>query len=49
MVKEEEKIFAGKLFDTRSQELRNIKHKAYILCQKFNSINKNRFLGFASE
>jgi len=42
---EEEKIFAGRLFDPRSQELRDIKHKAHILCQKFNALeeyDKNR-------
>lgn len=26
---EEEKIFAGKMFDPRSEELRQIKHKAH--------------------
>lgn len=28
---EEEKIFAGKLFDARTKELRNLKHKAHEL------------------
>ena len=37
---EEEKIFAGRLFDPRSQELRDIKHKAHILCQKFNALDE---------
>jgi len=37
---EEEKIFAGRLFDPRSQELRDIKHKAHILCQKFNALEE---------
>ena len=37
---EEEKIFAGKLFDARTQELRDIKHKAHILCQKFNQMDE---------
>lgn len=37
---EEEKIFAGKLFDARSKELRDIKHKAHILCQKFNALDE---------
>lgn len=37
---EEEKIFMGKLFDSRSQELRDIKHKAHILCQKFNALDE---------
>ena len=42
---EEEKIFAGRLFDARCQELRDIKHKAHTLCQKFNALDeydKNR-------
>jgi maltose O-acetyltransferase len=42
---EEEKIFAGRLFDARSQELRDIKHKAHVLCQQFNTLDeydKNR-------
>ncbi len=37
---EEEKIFAGKLFDARTKELRDIKHKAHILCQKFNQMDE---------
>ncbi|MBC3796578.1 sugar O-acetyltransferase [Acetobacterium tundrae] len=37
---EEEKIFQGKLFDARAQELRDIKHKAHILCQKFNALDE---------
>ena len=39
-MKEEEKIFAGKLFDARTKELRDIKHKAHTLCQKFNTIDE---------
>lgn len=42
---EEERIFAGKLFNPRSKELRDIKHKAHTLCQKYNSLDeydKNR-------
>lgn len=39
-MREEEKIFAGKLFDARSKELRDIKHKAHILCQKFNALDE---------
>ena len=35
---EEEKIFAGKMFDPRKQELKDIKHKAHIACQKFNAM-----------
>ena len=44
-LREEEKIFAGKLFDARTQALKDIKHKAHILCQKYNSMeeyDKNR-------
>lgn len=37
---EEEKIFAGRLFDARTTELRDIKHKAHILCQKYNSMDE---------
>ncbi|MBW9146559.1 sugar O-acetyltransferase [Clostridium sp. CM028] len=39
-MKEEEKIFAGRLFDARTKELRDIKHKAHILCQKFNLLEE---------
>ena len=37
---EEEKIFAGKMFDPRKQELKDIKHKALIACQKFNAMDE---------
>lgn len=37
---EEDKIFQGKLFDARKKELKDIKHKAHKLCQKFNSMDK---------
>jgi maltose O-acetyltransferase len=37
---EEERIFAGKLFDARKRELRDLKHKAHILCQRFNSLDE---------
>lgn len=39
-MREEEKIFAGRLFDARTKELRDIKHKAHILCQKFNLLDE---------
>jgi maltose O-acetyltransferase len=39
-MREEEKIFTGKLFDARTKELKDIKHKAHTLCQKFNSMNE---------
>lgn len=45
-MKEEEKIFAGKLFDAGNPELREIKHKAHGLCAKFNVLDeydKERF------
>ena len=37
---EEEKIFAGMLFDARCKELRDIKHKAHTLCRKFNAMDE---------
>ncbi len=37
---EEERIFAGRLFDARSKELRDLKHTAHVLCQKFNTLNE---------
>lgn len=37
---EEEKIFAGKMFYPRKQELKDIKHKAHIACQKFNAMDE---------
>lgn len=39
-MREEEKIFAGKLFDARSQELRDKKHKAHELCRQFNTMDE---------
>ena len=37
---EEEKIFAGKLFDARLKELKDIKHKAHETCRKFNTMDE---------
>lgn len=37
---EEEKIFAGKMFGPRKQELKDIKHKAHIACQKYNAMDE---------
>ena len=37
---EEEKIFAGRLFDARTKELRDIKHRAHVLCQQFNGMDE---------
>lgn len=31
-----ERALKGKLFDAHSEELMNLKHKAHILCQKYN-------------
>lgn len=33
---EEERIFAGRLFDARRMELKAIKHEAHALCQRYN-------------
>lgn len=37
---EEEKIFAGKMFDPRKQELKDIKHKAHEACRLYNSMDE---------
>jgi len=37
---EEEKIFAGRLFDARTQELRDIKHRAHEACRRFNQMDE---------
>ena len=37
---EEERIFAGKLFDARTKELRDIKHKTHELCRKYNLMDE---------
>ena len=37
---EEEKIFARKIFDPRSQELRVMKHTAHLACQKYNTLDE---------
>lgn len=37
---EEEKIFAGKMFDPRKKELKDIKHTAHVACQKYNSMDE---------
>ena len=39
-MREEEKIFAGKMFDPRKQELKDIKHKAHELCRKYNAMDE---------
>lgn len=37
---EEEKIFAGRLFDARTKELREVKHKTHELCRKYNLMDE---------
>ena len=37
---EEEKIFAGYIFDLRSRELGEIKHKAHELCRRYNQMDE---------
>lgn len=37
---EEEKIFAGKLFDARLKELKDIKHIAHETCRRFNTMDE---------
>ena len=37
---EEEKIFAGYMFDPRSRELGEIKHKAHELCRRYNQMDE---------
>lgn len=39
-MKEEEKIFAGYMFDPRKQELREIKHKAHEACRQYNVLDE---------
>lgn len=38
VMKEEDKIFAGYMFDPRKQELKDIKHRAHEACRRFNSM-----------
>ncbi len=37
---EEAKIFAGRLFDAAMPELREKKHKAHMLCQRYNALDE---------
>ena len=37
---EEEKIFAGKMFDPRKTELKDIKHKAHEACRRYNAMDE---------
>lgn len=35
-----ERAMAGLLFDARCQELRDLKHKAHVICQKYNTMDE---------
>lgn len=37
---EEEKIFAGMIFDPRKKELKDIKHRAHEACRRFNAMDE---------
>lgn len=37
---EEEKIFAGLIFDPRKKELKEIKHKAHEACRRYNALDE---------
>lgn len=37
---EEEKIFAGLIFDPRKKELKDIKHKAHEACRRYNAMDE---------
>ena len=37
---EEQKIFAGYMFDPRKQELRDIKHKTHEACRRYNAMDE---------
>lgn len=39
-MREEEKIFAGLLFDAQTPELKQIKHKAHELCRRYNLLDE---------
>ena len=39
-MREEDKIFAGYMFDSRKQELKDIKHRAHEACRRFNSMDE---------
>lgn len=39
-MREEEKIFSGKMFDPRKKELKDIKHKAHTACQRYNAMDE---------
>lgn len=39
-MKEEEKIFAGKMFDPRKKELKDLKHMAHTACQQYNAMDE---------
>ena len=37
---EEEKIFAGQIFDPRKKELKDIKHRAHEACRRYNALDE---------
>ena len=39
-MREEDKIFAGYMFDPRKQALKDIKHRAHEACRRFNSMDE---------
>lgn len=39
-MREEDKIFAGYMFDLRKQALKDIKHRAHEACRRFNSMDE---------
>lgn len=39
-MREEEKIFSGKMFDPRKKELKDIKHKVHTACQRYNAMDE---------
>lgn len=41
MMTEEEKIFAGMIFDPRKKELKDIKHKAHEACRRYNALDES--------
>jgi len=41
LVKEEEKIFAGYIFNNRTKELVDIKHKAHDACKRYNAMDES--------
>ena len=40
MASEEQRIFAGRLFDARCEELKTIKHRAHEACRRYNAMDE---------